>query len=51
MGMLSVLSTLSGTIAIKQYFSSAPGKKTALDCYLGILIAWFSADDQFHLNT
>ncbi|RLW06890.1 hypothetical protein DV515_00004041 [Chloebia gouldiae] len=25
MGMLSVLSTLSGTIAIKQYFSSAPG--------------------------
>ncbi|NXG47865.1 INT7 protein, partial [Psilopogon haemacephalus] len=25
LGMLSVLSTLSGTIAIKQYFSSAPG--------------------------
>ncbi|NXR98248.1 INT7 protein, partial [Oxylabes madagascariensis] len=25
MGMLSVLSTLSGTIAIKQYFSNAPG--------------------------
>ncbi|NXD36632.1 INT7 protein, partial [Copsychus sechellarum] len=28
MGMLSVLSTLSGTIAIKQYFSSAPGAAT-----------------------
>ncbi|XP_068041853.1 integrator complex subunit 7 [Anomalospiza imberbis] len=29
MGMLSVLSTLSGTIAIKQYFSSAPGAAAA----------------------
>ncbi|XP_056342436.1 integrator complex subunit 7 [Oenanthe melanoleuca] len=28
MGMLSVLSTLSGTIAIKQYFSSVPGAAT-----------------------
>ncbi|XP_030051928.1 integrator complex subunit 7 isoform X1 [Microcaecilia unicolor] len=29
LGMLSVLSTLSGTIAIKQYFSAAPGNATA----------------------
>ncbi|POI31491.1 hypothetical protein CIB84_004758, partial [Bambusicola thoracicus] len=29
LGMLSVLSTLSGTIAIKQYFSSAPGTTAA----------------------
>ncbi|NWX85790.1 INT7 protein, partial [Nothoprocta pentlandii] len=28
LGMLSVLSTLSGTIAIKQYFSSVPGTAT-----------------------